>query len=430
MNYDVIPFDPQHSTAVFLGPSLAREVAKNILPANYYPPARLGDIYRLIASGVKRILLCDGVFHGDAAIWQREILSAMHAGIAVAGCASMGALRAAELYQHGMVGMGTIFHWYRDGQIDGDDEVALLHAGAEAGYRALSIPLVNIRYNLELAHEMRILDSGDSNRLLRSAQDIYFADRTWGIVIQNAGLSNAKTKNFTRFIAEKQRDLKREDVLRALDVFATEQIQSPPTQSCSSPFFLETEYLNRGFLHASLVSGYEVLKACPKEEARELLRLAARDFYLLNWAKNRQIICPPDVFSQARQSWLNQLESDDPDAWRRANGLTRNEHDLLLREQALISYLLSSESQSFGIQEMPSELISEERKTIMLITDWARQNGVAEPVDADQIKACYENLLNRRPNYFGFVSFRSSVAILRQLQYTGRAGQIVRDLNP
>jgi len=44
-----------------------------------------------------------------------ELLDALEEGVAVFGGASMGALRAAELWQHGMVGVGKIFRAYRDG---------------------------------------------------------------------------------------------------------------------------------------------------------------------------------------------------------------------------------------------------------------------------------------------------------------------------
>ena len=113
---------------MFLGPSLARDKARSVLDADYYPPAGKGDVYRIIASGVKTIVLIDGVFHNAPSVWQRELLDAMDEGIRVVGAASMGALRAAELHLFGMIGRGTIFEWYRDGIIEGDDEVALLHA--------------------------------------------------------------------------------------------------------------------------------------------------------------------------------------------------------------------------------------------------------------------------------------------------------------
>src|SRR5579872_4115480 len=136
---------------VFLGPSLPVERAREILHADYRPPARKGDIYRILTSGVTTIVLIDGLFHGAPSIWQREILAALDEGIAVLGASSMGALRAAELHRFGMIGHGTVFAWYRDGVITGDDEVALQHAPEDLGYRALSEPLVNMRSTLHAA---------------------------------------------------------------------------------------------------------------------------------------------------------------------------------------------------------------------------------------------------------------------------------------
>lgn len=52
--------DP-HQIAVFLEPSLPKEKASIILEANYYPPVQRGDIYRIISTGIKTIILIDGV---------------------------------------------------------------------------------------------------------------------------------------------------------------------------------------------------------------------------------------------------------------------------------------------------------------------------------------------------------------------------------
>jgi hypothetical protein len=166
------------SVAVFLGPSLVHERATELLDASYYPPARMGDVYRLVASGVRLIVLVDGVFHGAAAVWQRELLEAMEQGIAVVGASSMGALRAAELHTLGMIGVGTIFEQYRDGVIDGDDEVALLHADADAGYRPLSQPLVSIRHRLETAVARGELTREQADALIEHAKRLSFTQRT------------------------------------------------------------------------------------------------------------------------------------------------------------------------------------------------------------------------------------------------------------
>ena len=81
----------------------------------------------------RAIALVDGVFESVPSVWHHELLDALDAGVAVFGGASMGALRAAELAPHGMVGVGGVLGWYRDGLVRGDDEVALLHGGAKTG---------------------------------------------------------------------------------------------------------------------------------------------------------------------------------------------------------------------------------------------------------------------------------------------------------
>src|SRR5262249_15624446 len=114
---------------LFVGPTLTgRDLA---LPEGFVvlPPAEQGDIFRATRDlRPTAIGLIDGYFDGAPAVWHKEILWAMAGGVAIYGSASMGALRAAELCSLGMIGVGRIFEAYRDGLLDADDEVALLHA--------------------------------------------------------------------------------------------------------------------------------------------------------------------------------------------------------------------------------------------------------------------------------------------------------------
>ena len=43
------------------------------------------------------------------------------------GASSMGALRAAELSQFGMVGIGEVYQAFKLGRLEDDDEVAIVH---------------------------------------------------------------------------------------------------------------------------------------------------------------------------------------------------------------------------------------------------------------------------------------------------------------
>ena len=57
----------------------------------------------------------------------------------------MGALRAAELYPFGMIGIGAIFRAYREQRLHGDDEVALIHAPGALDWAPLSVPMIEVR---------------------------------------------------------------------------------------------------------------------------------------------------------------------------------------------------------------------------------------------------------------------------------------------
>ena len=145
------------SIAVFAGPSLDRADA-SVPGITYLPPAAEGDIYRAARQGPRAIGLIDGYFEAQPAVWHKEILWAMSQGIHVFGAASMGALRAAELWSFGMVGAGTIYRAYRRGTLIDDAEVAVLHGPAELGYPSVTEALVNVRANLSRAGEGRAVE--------------------------------------------------------------------------------------------------------------------------------------------------------------------------------------------------------------------------------------------------------------------------------
>src|SRR5436309_15622699 len=100
---------------IFLGPSLAIKEAAAILDADYRPPVKRGDIDVLISPPPPAIGIIDGEFFQSLAISPKEVLRAIEAGIPVWGASSMGALRAAELYPFGMIGVGTVFELYLSG---------------------------------------------------------------------------------------------------------------------------------------------------------------------------------------------------------------------------------------------------------------------------------------------------------------------------
>jgi hypothetical protein len=184
----------------FLGPSLPAREARGF---RVLPPARQGDVWRALVLRPRAIALIDGYFESQPSVWHREILDALDAGVPVVGGASMGALRAAELHALGMAGVGRIFRWYRQGAVIDDSEVALLHADAAHGYRALTVPLVNVRWSAQ-----RALPRREAEALVEASGRIFYQERTLPRVLE---LVPARWRSRFRML-----DLKAEDARQVL----------------------------------------------------------------------------------------------------------------------------------------------------------------------------------------------------------------------
>ena len=202
---------------VFLGPSLDVKSAENILPADYRPPAKRGDLIAAAREGATIIGLIDGVFHQESAVAHREILAAVKAGIRVVGSSSMGALRAAEMDTLGMVGIGEVYRMYKSGELIADDEVALVF-DPETGF-SLSEPLINIRFTCKEAERQGIITSREHTALLAAAQSIFYPQRTYGRIVSAAGaaLTPATQERFMAWVKLHSCDQKRDDAVAALE---------------------------------------------------------------------------------------------------------------------------------------------------------------------------------------------------------------------
>lgn len=172
---------------VYLGPSLALEKAKAILPhAIYRPPAKQDDIVSDVVNlAPEVILLVDGEHYQNLSVWHKELVYALQypSVKAVYGAASMGALRAAETDFLGMIGVGRIYEWFRDGVTEDDSEVALNYTvhGGGLFYRPLTVPLVDIRagveyYEKEFAGDEKVLEP--VRGFFRSIQETFYMERT------------------------------------------------------------------------------------------------------------------------------------------------------------------------------------------------------------------------------------------------------------
>lgn len=383
-------------TVVFLGPTLSHSTGNKILKADYRPPARMGDIYALQATRVKHIILIDGVFHNERSVWQREILAAIDEGITVWGASSMGALRAAELYHFGMIGFGTIFEWYKNNIINGDDEVALHHGPEESNYLAVSEPLVNIRFTLAEAVKSNCLSQEQADQLIILAKGLYYPHRSYQELIKSdlcqKWCEEQRTK-LKHFFKHQKVDLKQLDATGVLQhcakVIGRSEINqnrlinnidselnkvtvkakknptllSATTQNSSKvgndiifeddrlPYQI-AHYQFRDFTTSSgAIKGSELFSLLQKPSllTNELREQLISDWYLLEWSRIKHLSCPKNYQQQFMIQWQKQYEINDLNLWLYNNGLTTNRYHKILKNKALISWLIEQTPQQFSI---------------------------------------------------------------------------------
>ena len=201
---------------IFAGPSLPPAFRPGHPTLEYRPPVRQGEVYEAALTRPAIIGIIDGYFEVTPTVWHKEILWAMTQGIHVYGSASIGALRAAELYPFGMTGVGRIFAAYRDGILTDDDEVAVLHGPKELGYPAVTEAMVNIRATLDKSAAEGILDGASVTSLSQIGKMLFYKKRSWGTMMRlgvAGGLHSGLLGDLAEWLRCGRVDQKRADAL-------------------------------------------------------------------------------------------------------------------------------------------------------------------------------------------------------------------------
>lgn len=177
-----MPEEPDEKVLIFTGPSLDEESIREVLPkAIILPPAKQGDVIsNLMEYEPTHVLLIEGTFHQSLSVWHKEICWALQIpGIkAICGAASMGALRAADLADFGMIGSGKIFNWYYEGVTYDESEVAAVYSETHKGFVSYTIPLVNVRGALLKAIELQVFKQEEVEEIFAHARAIHWQERT------------------------------------------------------------------------------------------------------------------------------------------------------------------------------------------------------------------------------------------------------------
>ncbi len=190
----------------------------------FLPPVSEGDISRLIPLQPKIIGIIDGLFENVPSVWHKEILFAMSSGIHVIGSSSMGALRAAELENFGMEGVGSVFKAFSDGLLEDDDEVTVAHGPQALGFPLLSEAMVNIRRTLDEAYQQNIIDTSEKKLLLQLAKQANYKQRNYGNITRMAlsyGVCSARLKTFQAWLKTGRVDQKLLDAYALIDIIVT-----------------------------------------------------------------------------------------------------------------------------------------------------------------------------------------------------------------
>lgn len=199
---------------IYTGLSLSFKEAKNILDSSqdievvYKRPIQRGDLSLALKEHPDIIGIIDGVFHQNSAVGHKEILNVMNSGVKVYGASSMGALRASELDTLGMIGVGYVYEQYASGEVDSDDDVAVMLDSETL--QALSEPLINMKYVFTNAENENIITCEEKDELLSVAKKTYYPKRNYAQTLKESNLDNDKKEELINFIRESP-DIKKED---------------------------------------------------------------------------------------------------------------------------------------------------------------------------------------------------------------------------
>lgn len=207
---------------IFLGPSLSHEKARKIFQADFRGPAKKGDLLRASGDIDDSTIVClvDALFLQDYPPSPIEVYQLMlNKNIKLYGAASLGALRAVELEKFGMIGMGKIFELYKKGKLTADDEVAVTFVEGE--HQLQSEAMIDIRFNLFLAHRMGIINEITKKIIAKVAKNIYFPYRNYTDILDQTEKQypaiSKDLKLFRTYIIKNRQSLKERDTIKLIN---------------------------------------------------------------------------------------------------------------------------------------------------------------------------------------------------------------------
>lgn len=233
---------------VYAGPTISPDEVHAVLPgARVRPPAARGDLLAGDWCRGDTAIVIDGYFRERRSVGHKEILWLLSEGVDVIGAASMGALRAAELAPYGMRGVGAVYRMFAAGEIDGDDEVGVLHGPAAMGYPPQTVAMVNLRYGCQEGARTNLVPAATGRRIVEAAKALPFTSRTWQDMERVLGEDDRDSlRTLERMIGSGEWDLKRLDAMSAL--------RAVDSRGAGAPSPLATDVALTGISHNQLLT--------------------------------------------------------------------------------------------------------------------------------------------------------------------------------
>ncbi|MSR13219.1 MAG: hypothetical protein EXR86_01355 [Gammaproteobacteria bacterium] len=375
---------------VFLGPSLPRATAAAILNAEYLPPAAAGDVLVAARRRPTAVVLIDGYFARVPAVWHKELLFALAEGLPVYGASSMGALRAAELQSFGMIGVGTIFERFRDGELVDDDEVAVLHAPEAFGYRALSEAMVNLRDGLAQAVSAGVIESAEQAVLVTCGKTLFYSARTWPQLTDagvTAGLEPSRMERLTEWVRAHEPNSKRDDAIAVL-TRVNADLKLAGAQPPVNFVFERTLFWERLVDHvdgrAPTKAASSTVTALAKLQGPGHWRMAILRYLLRAEARRRDWQVEPATLIGAVEDFRRDrglLEAEAFGAWLNANEVDEASLNRLAQDDLLLTELVAADAR--GVEQALIDELKSNAAWKKLVTTATAQNAATSELGTE-----------------------------------------------
>lgn len=447
---------------VFLGPSLPVQEAQGLMAADFRPPVRQGDVYRVVRERQPGAIgIIDGYFQEVPSVWHKEILWAIDQGVKVYGAASMGALRAAELERFGMRGVGRVFEAFREGVyrpydaevFEDDDEVAVIHGPAELSFPALSDAMVDLRSTFARAAREGVIDDALRDRIVAAFKARFYRDRSLSAVpemLSGLGVPAAQSRALLDWLPQGRVWQKRDDAKALLEALRAEDNEEA-RQAEAQSFVFERTTLWAQFVESDdTEDGTTAAQAITEVEQRVLdeLRLDPVLYVELRPLAVLRFACctpaaAPTPSREERRAALNHLRRRNGlwsraalEDWAKANDLDREGFDRLIETEAMIEQQSTSAGAKLEIflldvlrSSARYEALAQRAADKAVFDDDRASRGMETQAPAFLIDWYFEQRLGRALPHdpyevskeLGFATFESFVEVLaREYRYARR----------